>query len=68
MVVMIWWVILVLIWFFVVGMKWGYEVIGLYLNFFYVIVWILFCIKIIFIFIIGKIDGDELIGFCFVGN
>lgn len=68
MVVIVWWVILVFSWFLVVVMKWGYGEIGFYLNLFYVIFWILFGIKIIFIFIICKIDGDELIGFCFVGN
>lgn len=64
----IWWVILALTWFLAAGMKWGYEAIGSYSNLFHVIAWSLPCIKTIFIFITGKIDGDELTGLCFVGN
>lgn len=64
----IWWVILALTWFLAAGMKWGYEAIGSYSNLFHVIAWTLPCIKTIFIFITGKIDGDELTGLCFVGN
>lgn len=64
----IWWVILALTWFLAAGMKWGYEAIGSYSNLFHGIAWTLPCIKTIFIFITGKIDGDELTGLCFVGN
>ena len=64
----IWWVILTLTWFLAAGMKWSYEAIGSYTNFFHLVAWLFPVIKTVLVLIFRKVDGDELTGLCYVGN
>ena len=64
----VWWVILSLTWFLTAGLKWGHEAIARHSQYLHLVAWAIPAIKTIIIFVIRRVDADELTGLCYVGN
>lgn len=64
----IWWVMLCLSWFLSAGLKWSAEAIAGYAQYYHVVAWALPALKTIAIIALNGIDGDPVVGICYVGN
>ncbi|CAG5133721.1 unnamed protein product [Candidula unifasciata] len=64
----IWWVILSFTWFLAAGLKWGQEAIASYSQYFHLAAWLIPSVKSIAVLAMSSVDGDPIIGICFVGN
>ncbi|BFZ15373.1 hypothetical protein BsWGS_18412 [Bradybaena similaris] len=64
----IWWVILSFTWFLAAGLKWGQEAIASYSQYFHLAAWLIPSVKSIAVLAMSSVDGDPVIGICFVGN
>ncbi|KAG7173525.1 Frizzled-10-like [Homarus americanus] len=64
----IWWMVLTLTWFLSAGKKWSPEALQAYASYFHAAAWGLPAISTILILTLKQVDGDELVGLCYVGN
>lgn len=64
----VWWVILTLTWFLAAGMKWSHEAIEMHSSYYHIAAWGIPAAKTIVILALRLVDGDELLGICYVGN
>lgn len=64
----VWWVILTIMWFLSVGLKWNNEAIQRRCTYFHMFGWSLPTLKTIAILVLRVVDADELTGTCYVGN
>nr|KAG5709749.1 hypothetical protein BaRGS_027774 [Batillaria attramentaria] len=64
----IWWVILSFTWFLAAGLKWGQEAIASYSQYFHLAAWLIPSVKSIAVLAMSSVDGDPIVGICFVGN
>ncbi|KAF2899039.1 hypothetical protein ILUMI_07136 [Ignelater luminosus] len=64
----IWWVILSFTWFLAAGLKWGNEAIANYSHYFHLAAWMIPTIQTVSVLLSGAVDGDPIIGICYVGN
>nr|XP_039262108.1 LOW QUALITY PROTEIN: uncharacterized protein LOC120338224 [Styela clava] len=64
----VWWVILSVTWFLAAGLKWGHEAIEAHGFYFHLVAWLVPAAQTIVVLVMGKVDGDELTGLCYVGN
>ncbi|XP_021435375.2 frizzled-5-like [Oncorhynchus mykiss] len=64
----IWWVVLSLTWFLAAGMKWGNEAIAGYSQYFHLAAWLIPSVKSIAVLALSSVDGDPVVGICYVGN
>uniref|UniRef100_H2YBE9 Frizzled-6 n=1 Tax=Ciona savignyi TaxID=51511 RepID=H2YBE9_CIOSA len=63
-----WWVVLSLTWLLSAGFKWGHEAIEAYGFYFHLAAWLIPAVQTISALVLGKVDGDELTGVCYIGN
>ena len=64
----LWWLTLAVTWFLAAGRKWGAEAIQRLGNYFHVVAWTVPAIQTIVVLVMRRVDGDELLGMCYVGN
>lgn len=64
----IWWVILSFTWFLAAGLKWGQEAIASYSQYFHLAAWLIPSVKSIAVLAMSSVDGDPIVGICYVGN
>ncbi len=64
----LWWVILTLNWFLAAGMKWSYETIASYSQYFHFVAWLVPTVKSMAVLAMAAIDSDPVSGLCYVGN
>ncbi|ESO13179.1 hypothetical protein HELRODRAFT_63277 [Helobdella robusta] len=63
----LWWVILTITWFLSASLKWGQEALNKNSHYFHLIAWSLPAVQVIAILALDKIEGDNLVGVCYVG-
>ncbi|XP_069938691.1 frizzled-9 isoform X2 [Cherax quadricarinatus] len=64
----IWWMVLTMTWFLSAGKKWSSEALQAYASYFHTAAWGLPAVSTILILTLKQVDGDELVGLCYVGN
>ncbi|XP_067118928.1 frizzled-4-like [Centruroides vittatus] len=64
----VWWVILTIMWFLSVGLKWNNEAMQRRRIYFQMFGWSFPTLKTIAILLLRVVDADELTGTCYVGN
>ena len=64
----VWWVILSFTWFLAAGLKWGQEAVEEFSQYFHLASWIIPSAKTIAILAMSAVDGDPILGICYVGN
>ncbi|XP_045598469.1 frizzled-10 [Procambarus clarkii] len=64
----IWWMVLTLTWFLSAGKKWSSEALQAYASYFHTAAWGLPAVFTILILAFKQVDGNELVGLCYVGN
>lgn len=64
----IWWVVLSFTWFLAAALKWSNEAIASYSQYFHLAAWLIPSVKSIAVLATSSVDGDPIIGTCYVGN
>ncbi|XP_067120119.1 frizzled-4-like [Centruroides vittatus] len=64
----VWWVILTIMWFLSVGLKWNNEAMQRRCIYFQMFGWSFPTLKTIVILLLRVVDADELTGTCYIGN
>ncbi|XP_055908207.1 frizzled-2 [Eupeodes corollae] len=64
----IWWVILSFTWFLAAGLKWGNEAITKHSQYFHLAAWLIPTIQSVAVLLLSAVDGDPILGICYVGN
>ncbi|XP_055371822.1 frizzled-2-like [Condylostylus longicornis] len=64
----IWWVVLSFTWFLAAGLKWGNEAITKHSQYFHLAAWLIPTIQSVAVLLLSAVDGDPILGICYVGN
>lgn len=64
----IWWVVLSFTWFLAAALKWSNEAIASYSQYFHLAAWLIPSVKSIAVLATSSVDGDPIVGICYVGN
>lgn len=64
----IWWVVLSFTWFLAAGLKWGNEAIAKHSQYFHLAAWLIPTIQSVAVLLLSAVDGDPVLGICYVGN
>lgn len=64
----IWWVVLSFTWFLAAGLKWGNEAISKHSQYFHLAAWSIPFIQSVAVLLLSAVDGDPILGICYVGN
>ncbi|KAI1713391.1 frizzled/Smoothened family membrane region domain-containing protein [Ditylenchus destructor] len=63
-----WWVVLTLSWVLAAVPHWSTEWIAKYSTYFHWFAWMLPALQTIVVYVFGAVDGDPVLGICYVGN
>ncbi|XP_076809109.1 frizzled-2-like isoform X2 [Clavelina lepadiformis] len=63
----IWWLILTFTWLLAAGFKWSNEAVESYHFFYHTLAWGIPAFQTVVVFISNKVEGDNIVGVCFVG-
>lgn len=64
----LWWLTLSVTWFLAAARKWGAEAIARLGCYFHIVAWTVPAVQTVVVLALRRVDGDELLGTCYVGN